>query len=145
MLLILIAIRMPTSFSHVPPKKRKVSLDTEHQYEEAVPDTVPNTVSSPEVVIDRSSTSKAEANAKHSKQKTYLPSSVKSMTKEEISAWRKEARRVRNRQSAAASREKVRSRITELESEIAGWKMKYETVMSRIQELEDKLRSEGKS
>jgi hypothetical protein len=52
---------------------------------------------------------------------------------------------VRNRQSAAASREKVRSRITELEAEVAGWKLKYETVMSRIQLLEDKLRSEGKS
>jgi hypothetical protein len=137
---------MSSSFSHVPPKKRKVSLDTEHQYEDAVPDEIPNTVSSSEVTFDCSSTlTGAVTTTKRSKQKTYLPNSVKSMTKEEISAWRKEARRVRNRQSAAASREKVRSRITELEAEVAGWKMKYEIVMSRIQVLEDKLRSEGKS
>jgi hypothetical protein len=136
---------MSSSFSHVPPKKRKVSLDTEHQYEDNVPDRIPNTVSSSEVVFECSSRSTEAVNKKRNKQNTYLPKSVKSMSKEEISAWRKEARRVRNRQSAAASREKVRSRITELEAEVAGWKLKYETVMSRIQLLEDKLRSEGKS
>lgn len=111
-----------------------------------MPDEVPNTVSSSEVIFNCSSTPTGTVTStKRSKQKTYLPNSVKAMTKEEISAWRKEARRVRNRQSAAASREKVRSRITELEAEVAGWKMKYEIVMSRIQVLEDKLRSEGKS
>lgn len=110
-----------------------------------MPDRIPNMVSSSEVVIECSSRSTEAVNKKRNKQNTYLPNSVTSMTKEELSAWRKEARRVRNRQSAAASREKVRSRITELEAEVAGWKLKYETVMSRIQLLEDKLRSEGKS
>eukprot|EP00591_Stephanopyxis_turris_P004341 CAMPEP_0195520706 /NCGR_PEP_ID=MMETSP0794_2-20130614/17461_1 /TAXON_ID=515487 /ORGANISM="Stephanopyxis turris, Strain CCMP 815" /LENGTH=311 /DNA_ID=CAMNT_0040650123 /DNA_START=9 /DNA_END=941 /DNA_ORIENTATION=+ len=50
------------------------------------------------------------------------------MTKEEAEAWRKEARRLRNRESAAASRQKVRGRITELESQMKHWKSKYESI-----------------
>lgn len=48
------------------------------------------------------------------------------MTKEETARWRREARRVRNRESAAASRAKTRDRIAELEEEVNCWKTKYE-------------------
>jgi len=47
------------------------------------------------------------------------------MTKAEASAWRREQRRLRNRESAAASRQKTRERITELEIELSEWKSKF--------------------
>jgi len=46
----------------------------------------------------------------------------KNISKEEASALRREARRVRNRESAAASRAKIRHRIEELEKEVVMWK-----------------------
>lgn len=58
------------------------------------------------------------------------------MSKEQLAAWRREARRVRNRESAAASRARIRSRITELEDEVGEWKSKYAQAMSRLQSLE---------
>lgn len=131
---------MSSSLSHIPPKKRKVSLDTEQQNDESMDHTDSYVECSEEMDCYGSSNAKKNQSTK---QKSYLPSSVKSMTKEEISAWRKEARRVRNRQSAAASREKVRSRITELEAEVDDWKFRYELVMSRIKFLEDKFLGEG--
>jgi len=54
------------------------------------------------------------------------------MTKEQLTAWRREMRRVRNRESAAASRRKVRDRIEELEEEVEVWKKRYEEVMRRL-------------
>lgn len=58
------------------------------------------------------------------------------MTKEELTAWRKEARRVRNRESAAASRQRTRSRIAELEAQLEEMKAKYSAAVKRISELE---------
>eukprot|EP00551_Chaetoceros_affinis_P009452 CAMPEP_0203669652 /NCGR_PEP_ID=MMETSP0090-20130426/5955_1 /ASSEMBLY_ACC=CAM_ASM_001088 /TAXON_ID=426623 /ORGANISM="Chaetoceros affinis, Strain CCMP159" /LENGTH=264 /DNA_ID=CAMNT_0050534379 /DNA_START=261 /DNA_END=1052 /DNA_ORIENTATION=+ len=68
------------------------------------------------------------------KQKRYEPETP--MTKEQTAAWRREARKVRNRQSAAKSREKIKSRINVLELEVKQWKTKYEQVFQRLQELE---------
>lgn len=62
------------------------------------------------------------------------------MTKEQAAEWRKEARRKRNRESAAASRNKVRNRIAELEQEVQDWKDKYSTLLKRIEFLEQKAR-----
>ena len=58
------------------------------------------------------------------------------MSKEQLAAWRREARRVRNRESAAASRQRIRSRITELETEVEDWKSKYNEAAARLQHLE---------
>jgi len=58
------------------------------------------------------------------------------MTKEEAAVWRREQRRKRNRESAAASRQRQRDRIVELEEEVEEWKVKFDEVMKRIQELE---------
>ncbi|KAL7494015.1 hypothetical protein ACHAWT_002849 [Skeletonema menzelii] len=58
------------------------------------------------------------------------------MSKEQLTAWRREMRRVRNRESAAASRRKVRDRIQELEEEVKGWKDRYEEVMARLSQAE---------
>jgi hypothetical protein len=68
------------------------------------------------------------------KQSRYDPG-VK-MDREELRDWRKEARRVRNRQSAAESRLRNRDRITELESEADVLKSKYSAALQRIVELE---------
>jgi hypothetical protein len=58
------------------------------------------------------------------------------MTKEELAAWRKEARRVRNRESAAASRRKTRERIEELEEHVEHLQAKYTAALQRIAQLE---------
>ena len=58
------------------------------------------------------------------------------MTRDELKAWRKEARRVRNRESAAASRLRNRERITELEEEVEVLNTKYAAALQRIIELE---------
>jgi hypothetical protein len=59
------------------------------------------------------------------------------MNKEELANWRREHRRVRNRESAAASRQRKRSRITELEGEVAQWKGKYNAAMQRLHSLRE--------
>jgi hypothetical protein len=58
------------------------------------------------------------------------------MTRDELKAWRKEARRVRNRESAAASRQKNRERITELELEVGHLKSKYAAALQLIIDYE---------
>jgi hypothetical protein len=58
------------------------------------------------------------------------------MARAALSEWRKQARRVRNRESAAASRQKTRDRIEELESEVAELHDKYEAALKRIAQLE---------
>jgi len=62
-----------------------------------------------------------------------------SMTKEELKTWRKEARRVRNRESAAASRKKNRESIQELETEVEDIKTKYAGALRYILEVEDNV------
>jgi hypothetical protein len=54
------------------------------------------------------------------------------MSKEEASAWRRKQRRLRNRESAAASRQKTRDRISELEDELDEWKSRFEALENQI-------------
>ncbi|KAG7360149.1 bZIP transcription factor [Nitzschia inconspicua] len=68
------------------------------------------------------------------KQSRYEPGVP--MTREELKKWRKEARRVRNRESAAMSRKKNRERITELEIEVDEIKTKYAAALKMIIDLE---------
>jgi len=58
------------------------------------------------------------------------------MSKDQLAAWRREARRVRNRESAAASRQRIRNRISELEDEVGEWKTKYTQAIQRLEALE---------
>lgn len=58
------------------------------------------------------------------------------LSRDELKTWRKEARRVRNRESAAASRKRNRERIDELESEVDVLHSKYTAALQRIIELE---------
>eukprot|EP00978_Attheya_sp_CCMP212_P017626 scaffold47193_cov58-Attheya_sp.AAC.3 len=96
----------------------------------------PSAVSSP--VVSDSSPQKEDSRkykAARDTQVRYNPDVP--MPKEELAEWRKEARRVRNRESAAASRQKTRSRIDELEGELNEWKAKYVYAMERIRKLEN--------
>jgi hypothetical protein len=72
--------------------------------------------------------------AKTKYQNRYVPDVP--MTKEQEAEWRREARRKRNRESAAASRNKVRGRIAELEEEVNCWKKRYSMLLERISALE---------
>lgn len=74
-------------------------------------------------------------------QNQYTPKELESMTKEELSTWRREARRVRNRESAALSRKRTRDRIEELEREVEEWKRKY-YVLSKQDFNSDELEKE---
>jgi len=67
------------------------------------------------------------------------------MSKEQLAAWRREARRVRNRESAAASRQRIRNRIAELEEEVSEWKSKYIEASARLDELKDSNSSAARS
>ncbi|KAL3798055.1 hypothetical protein HJC23_012346 [Cyclotella cryptica] len=62
------------------------------------------------------------------------------MTKEELSAWRKEQRRERNRQSAADSRNKTKLRIEELEGEVLKYKTLYEDMKKTMEGMERQIR-----
>lgn len=67
-----------------------------------------------------------ENNNNKKQQASYMPGNVNAnLSKDQLSAWRKEARRVRNRESAASSRMKTKNRIEELESEVDTLKAKY--------------------
>lgn len=67
------------------------------------------------------------------------------MDKEQLAAWRREARRVRNRESAAASRQRIRNRINELEDEVGQWKSKYSQAMERLAALQQSIKTEDES
>eukprot|EP00804_Cyclotella_cryptica_P024477 CCRYP_017560-RA/>CCRYP_017560-RA protein AED:0.35 eAED:0.35 QI:0/0/0/1/1/1/2/0/336 len=58
------------------------------------------------------------------------------LSKEETSAWRREQRRKRNRESAAACRKRQRDRISELEIEVSGWKAKFDEAVRKLREIE---------
>jgi hypothetical protein len=58
------------------------------------------------------------------------------LDREELREWRKVARRVRNRESAADSRKRNRDRVTELEGEVDILQSRYSAALQRIVELE---------
>ena len=95
-------------------KKRKVSADLHHS-------------------TDAEPKSKKKSPLYNKPQNFYAPPSIASMTKDELSEWRKEERRRRNRESAAASRNKIKGRIEELEGDLQNWKHK-------CAEMEKKMR-----
>jgi Basic region leucine zipper len=72
------------------------------------------------------------------KQARYEPT-VPMSSKVELAAWRKEARRIRNRESAAASRNKTRQRIEELEQDLTTLQDQYDAAQQRIAMLEAQL------
>mmetsp|Transcript_42597 Transcript_42597/g.89393 ORF Transcript_42597/g.89393 Transcript_42597/m.89393 type:complete len:239 (-) Transcript_42597:303-1019(-) len=69
-------------------------------------------------------------------QNFYAPPAIASMSKDQLSEWRKEQRRKRNRESAAASRNKTRQKIEELEGEVSKWKQMYQDMESKMRCME---------
>lgn len=99
----------------------------------------PPQVAKPKVVKAKTTTAKKRPDKKTQIQ--YNPDVP--MTKEQLTSWRREMRRVRNRESAAASRRKVRDRIEELEEEVDIWKKRYEEAMARLTEAEARKQGSG--
>jgi hypothetical protein len=89
-------------------------------------------------INQHSGTSRRSSNKKT--QIRYDPSTP--MEKEQLAAWRREARRVRNRESAAASRQRIRGRIVELEEEIDDWKQKYDEAKTMIDQYQKLLQQQ---
>lgn len=83
------------------------------------------------------STDEKNGNSHKGKRKTQIRYDPEiPMSKEQLAAWRREARRVRNRESAAASRQRIRNRIDELELEVEDWKTKYNEAVKRLHDLQ---------
>ena len=114
-------------------KKKKAAAAKATAKEPAKKDKEPaaDAVAIAEAVTAAASSSKADKKA----QISYTPDV--NMSKEQLTAWRREMRRVRNRESAAASRRKVRDRIEELEEEVNVWKKRYAEVMAKLGDGEE--------
>ena len=89
----------------------------------------------PDVPISSGVVVSSTANKPKNPQRKYNPDTP--MNKEELAAWRREQRRVRNRASAALSRQRQRDTIAALEIEVGQWKSKVDDVMQRIKQLEE--------
>lgn len=122
-------------------KRRREILTTQRTIVESLPKICQISSVSSEVV-----SAKRRKVSDNGKKKTKKPQMKYDpdvpMTKEEAAVWRREQRRKRNRESAAASRQRQRDRITELEGEVGDWKLKYDSMMKKIEELE---KAHGKS
>uniref|UniRef100_A0A7S1ZLV8 BZIP domain-containing protein n=1 Tax=Trieres chinensis TaxID=1514140 RepID=A0A7S1ZLV8_TRICV len=129
----------------LPPKKRKVSEDGETNVLEApaLDVNTPSDAAKPLETVNP--VTDAVAMLPHGRKKQVTTKKGKTqiqydpgvpMSKEQLAAWRREARRVRNRESAAASRQKIRDRIEELEGEVDQWKLKFNEAMDMIRRLE---------
>lgn len=69
-----------------------------------------------------------------------VPEELKAtMTKEQMTEWRKQMRKERNRASAAASRQKTQSKIKELEGEVSKWKSNYEALQEKMIRLQQQV------
>ena len=65
------------------------------------------------------------------------------MTEEELASWRRDQRRIRNRDSAATTRRKTRELISELQNAADQWRKKYEKLEAENADLLKKLQSRG--
>lgn len=65
------------------------------------------------------------------------------MTEEELAAWRRNQRRIRNRDSAAMTRRKTRELIANLQNDANEWKRKYEKLEDENKSLRDYFKSRG--
>jgi len=120
-------------------RKRRMALRKQNAFVEEVIDGGSNrrtrsNKTSTEVLVDPVTNELKPSITGIKKQSRYIPGVP--MTKEELKAWRKEARRVRNRESAAASRRKNRDRTGVLEGEVETMTSKYAAALRYIMDLE---------
>lgn len=124
-----------------PPKKRKVaSGDPSSRKINKNNDNIDDiNISNSNSNLDNDDLAEGEDSKNKKTQIRYDPDVP--MNKDQLAAWRREARRVRNRESAAASRQRIRNRISELEDEVGEWKAKYSNAIQRLEALEKYLSS----
>jgi hypothetical protein len=73
-------------------------------------------------------------------QKKYdPPPDCSNMSKIELSNWRRQQRQQRNRLSAAASRQKQKLRVIELEQQVGEWKEKVHALQVEMQRIQQQL------
>jgi hypothetical protein len=65
------------------------------------------------------------------------------MTEEELAAWRRDQRRIRNRDSAAMTRQRTRELIVNLQNDVDEWKKKYQKLEDENRALRDHFNSRG--
>ena len=73
-------------------------------------------------------------------QNKYAPPSASTMSKEEVSEWRKEQRRRRNRESAAISRGKSKLKQQRLEGERDLYRRRCQEMEAKMKEMEARIR-----
>jgi bZIP transcription factor len=118
-------------------KRRKAIIDSQRMESDATEADEHSDSAAPSTET-AAAAKKRKAEEKENKKKAQIRYDPEvPMNKDQLASWRREARRVRNRESAAASRAKIRSRITELEEEVDGWKDKYSQAIDRLQHLEE--------
>jgi len=137
----------------LPPKKRRISEEGNTAFQEDVKVSLvlkTETNVEPGILVAPLRSGKEESN-EHDPNSSCTATSPKKgktqiqydpgipMTREQLTSWRREARKVRNRESAAASRQKIRDRIEELEDEVEQWKAKFNEAMQSIRRLESLL------
>jgi len=72
-------------------------------------------------------------------QNRYAPPAVSSMSRDELSQWRKDQRRRRNRESAASSRIKNNLRVEKLEGERDCYKLRCEQLEVQMKEMQHQI------
>lgn len=88
-----------------------------------------------DLIVDEDDDASTTSPKKEQNSNVSLTKQPYQVSKEEASALRREARRVRNRESAAASRAKIRHRIEDLEKEVMRWKTEAEKWKSMYEEV----------
>ncbi|KAL7517345.1 hypothetical protein ACHAWX_002275 [Stephanocyclus meneghinianus] len=124
------AASTPTSASTIMDSDRSFSGETSDSSLSGIESTnaTPSIVIQPIVTVCKSSSGTKRPQMKYDPE---VP-----LSKEETSAWRREQRRKRNRESAAACRKRQRDRISELEIEVSGWKAKFDEAVRKLRDIE---------
>lgn len=120
--------------STAPSRKRCMSNDSNASSSSKRPCLVSSSSDSSDS-SDSETTASRSNNNKTTQQARYTPPNKAEMTKAELAAWRKEARRVRNRESAAASRRKTRERIEELEETVSTLRDELQQALATIERM----------
>jgi len=128
--------------------KRSLSALQEDDVEEDTPIFVSSSTSNCEEVVAEEDDDVQQTPPK--KQKPHITGIKKqsrydpgvTLNKDELKAWRKEARRVRNRESAAASRKKNRESIESLQTKVDNVTAKYTAALQYILDLEGNYESQ---
>jgi Basic region leucine zipper len=135
---------LPLSFSHTTVVSSSDEDEEEEEEDHVVDETAPPTTPTPRrnTMGSTNASTNTNANAKNTHhlllQNKYDPVNVAVMSKLELSLWRKQQRKQRNRISAAKSRQSQKLRIVELEDEVADWQRRVALLQEQIQDHKKK-------